>query len=203
MSTDAAILAGGQARRLGGRDKRTLVVGDRRILDRQVAALRPLTSRIVIVGGSPDPFIGLDLPIVQDRVPGAGVLGGVYTALADARAERVLVLACDMPFVTTEFLAFLAATGRSADVTVPRDGTGLHPLCAAWSAAVAPLVEELIRRGVRRVQDALGALRVHLVEGPVLQAFDPQGCLLRNVNTPDEYARAVAEGRRTSQDPES
>jgi molybdenum cofactor guanylyltransferase len=203
MSTDAAILAGGQARRLGGRDKRALVVGDQRMLERQVSALRPVAARIVIVGGSPDPFIGIDLPIVQDRVPGAGALGGVYTALADARAGRVLVLACDMPFVTTEFLAFLAASGRDADVTLPRDRHGLHPLCAAWSAGVAPGLEHLIRQGVRRVQEALGTLRLHVVEGPVLEAFDPEGRLLRNVNTPDDYARAVAEGGRGSQDPGS
>jgi molybdopterin-guanine dinucleotide biosynthesis protein A len=203
MNTEAAILAGGQARRLGGRDKRALLVGGRPILEHQVSALRPVVARIVIVGGPPDPFIGIDLPIVQDLVPGAGALGGIYTTPAGARAERVLVLACDMPFVTTEFLGFLATAGREADVTLPRDAHGLHPLCAAWSAAAAPAVGELVRSGVRKVRDALDVLRVHIVEGRELEAFDPEGRLLINVNTPGDHARAIEEGASGAQSPES
>ena len=191
MSTEAAILAGGQARRFGGRDKSALVVGGERILERQVAMLRPLAARIVIVGGPPERFIGIDLPVVQDLVPGAGALGAVYTALGQCRADRLLVLACDMPFVTTAFVAHLAATGRDADVTVPRDGHGLHPLCAAWSPGAAPVVADLLDRGERRVRAALARLRLHVVEGADLAAFDPDGRLLRNINTPDEYTRTL------------
>lgn len=193
MSTEAAILAGGQARRFGGRDKSALLVGGRRILERQVAMLRPLTQRIAIVGGPPERFIGMDLPVVQDLVAGAGALGGVYTALVQARADRVLVLACDMPFVTTAFLARLFATGRDADVTIPRDALGLHPLCAAWDPAAAPVVRELLDHGTRRVREALSRLRLHVIEGAALDAFDPDGRLLRNINTPEEYAAALAE----------
>ena len=52
---------------------------------------------------------------IADAVAGAGPLGGLYTALLDARHDRVLVLACDMPFVTTalfERARAESATGR-------------------------------------------------------------------------------------------
>src|SRR5882762_4393485 len=49
----AAILAGGQARRLGGRDKSALRVGAESILERQLAVLRALTPHILIVGHHP------------------------------------------------------------------------------------------------------------------------------------------------------
>src|SRR4051794_38889988 len=98
MLWDAHILAGGRARRLGGRDKGALVVGDRRILERQLAALEGRAARIVIVGG-PERHIG-GVEVVPDSLPDIGALGGLYTALVNATSERTLVMACDMPFVT-------------------------------------------------------------------------------------------------------
>lgn len=190
MLWDAHILAGGHARRLGGHDKGALVVGDRRILDRQLAALEGRAARIVIVGG-PERFGGASFEVIADCLPGVGALGGLYTALVSARSERTLVIACDMPFVTGEFLEHLATGGSDFDATMPRDRHGLHPLCAAYARSAAPVIRRAIDQGVRTIQDAIDPLRIHLVEGPALEAFDPDGRLLENINTPDDYARVV------------
>ncbi|HXE79862.1 MAG TPA: molybdenum cofactor guanylyltransferase [Vicinamibacterales bacterium] len=191
MAWDAAILAGGQARRFDGQDKSALPIAGRRLLDHQLAALTPLTPRIVIVGGSPERFAGTGVQTVPDLLPGIGPLGGLYTAL-EGGSERILVLACDLPFVTTAFLQYLLATGRDADATVPRTADGLHPLCAAYAKRAAPKIRRLIDEGVRQVQEAISSLRLHLVEGEALAAHDPDGRLLHNINTPDDYARAIA-----------
>src|SRR5688572_29989704 len=136
----AAILAGGRARRLGGLDKSGLTIGSgpsaQSILDRQLAVLGSLTTDILIVGGASPGRPGVT--VVQDRVAGAGALGGVYTALVEARSDQVLVIACDMPFLTAPFLAHLASLGGASDagsmvdVVVPRDRHGRHPLCASY-----------------------------------------------------------------------
>ena len=187
MFWDAHILAGGQARRLGRQDKSALVVGDRRILDWQLAALAGRAARIVLVGG-PERHIG-DVEVIPDRLPGTGALGGLYTALVSATSNRTLVLACDMPYVTGPFLEFLATTGCDCDATVPRDRLGLHPLCAVYARSAAPTIRRALDLGVRRVREAIAPLRMHLIEGPALEAFDREGRLLTNINTPDEYAR--------------
>lgn len=191
MAWDAAILAGGQARRFDGQDKSALPIAGRRLLHHQLAALRAITPRIVIVGGPAERFADAGVPVVPDRLPGLGPLGGLSTAL-DGASERLLVLACDLPFVTTAFLQYLLRTGRDADATVPRTADGLHPLCAAYARRTAPLMRRLIDEGVRQVQEALGSLRLHIVEGEALAAHDPDGRLLHNINTPDDYARAIA-----------
>src|SRR5215218_4755965 len=105
MIWDAHILAGGQARRLRGHDKGALVVGGQRIIDRQLAVLRGRAARIVVVGG-PERHLGDGIEVIPDRIPGIGALGGLYTALVSATAERTLVIACDMPFVTGPFLEY-------------------------------------------------------------------------------------------------
>src|SRR3954470_4123148 len=77
----AAILAGGRATRFGGRDKSALIVDGRTILDRQLAALTPLTGDVMIVGGAaPAPHRR-----IADCVPGCGPLGGLHAALTAAR----------------------------------------------------------------------------------------------------------------------
>jgi molybdopterin-guanine dinucleotide biosynthesis protein A len=188
---EAAILAGGHGRRLGGRDKSALVVDGERLLDRQLAALAPVASRVFIVGGPAERFGDRAVPVVEDLVPESGPLGGVYTALRTAQTPRVLVIACDMPFLTARFLEFLGTAGHGCDVALPRDGRGLHPLCASWSTSTAPVVERLLGEGVRAVRGALEALRLHIIEENALGAFDPDGRLLHNINTPDDLARAL------------
>lgn len=194
MHIEAAILAGGSARRFEGRDKGALQIAGAAILDRQLAAIREIADRLMVVGGAGGGFRA-GVETIPDEQAGLGPLGGVATALAHARTDRVLIVACDMPFLTPAFLGFLAGTGREADVTVPRNDRGVHPLCASWATAAGPAIRELLGQGVRRMGAALEALRVHFVEGETLAAFDPDGWLLHNINTPEDYRRACARRR--------
>ena len=97
-----------------------------------------------------------------------------------------------MPFLTAPFLEFLGAAGHGFDVAVPEDVRGRHALCAAWSAGAATTLERLLADGVRAVREALGRLRVHVIGADALRAFDPDGRLLHNINTPDDLARAIS-----------
>jgi molybdopterin-guanine dinucleotide biosynthesis protein A len=200
----AAILAGGQARRLGGRDKSALRVGADSILDRQLAVLRTLTPHILIVGsafadasadksavakGSADNG-RTNVRVVEDRIAGAGALGGLYTALIDAPTEQVLVIACDMPFISAPFLTALARLGAGVEAAIPRDRHGPHPLCASYQRRVAPRLKTRIDAGMLRIADALRELEVRDIGPDELTPFDPDGRLLLNVNTPADYERA-------------
>jgi len=188
----AAILAGGRARRLGGLDKSALLVDGRSILERELAAVRALTTDISIVANDPTRFAEVDVPVRPDLVPAAGALGGLYTAVASASTPLVLALACDMPFVTSAFLAHLVSLAEEADVVIPRDADGRHVLCGVFARRVGPHLREALDAGRLRVSDALAGLRVRAVGPDETAAFDPHGRLLLNVNTPDDYARATA-----------
>jgi molybdopterin-guanine dinucleotide biosynthesis protein A len=193
----AAILAGGQARRLGGLDKSALAVGaaggaPTSILERQLAVLRGLTPHILIVAREDSPARTVTVPVVCDRVAGAGALGGLYTALMDAPTEQVVVIACDMPFVTAPFLAHVAALGAdpAVDAVVPRDARGQHPLCASYRRRAAAALKRRIDLHQLRVLDALSDLTVRDLGPAELAPFDPDDRLLLNVNTPEDYTRA-------------
>jgi molybdopterin-guanine dinucleotide biosynthesis protein A len=129
-------------------------------------------------------------------VSGEGPLRGIYTALAATPAARVLVLACDLPFVTAGFLEHLVHADPEAALVVPRTARGLHPLCAVYARGCLPVVAEMLSRGELAVHGLTARVRTHVVPPAVVARFDPDDMLLHNVNTPGDLERAEAFARR-------
>lgn len=184
--TSAAILAGGRARRFGGADKTQLRIGGRTILDRQVEALRGVVDRLFLVGYRGAAPVPPSLTRIADRTADQGPLGGLEAALEAADTTPVLLLACDLPYVNTTFLAHLLALTADADAVVPRTERGYHPLCAAYTPACRWAVERRLREGQRRMVDLLDDLRVRVVEPEEIAMFGDGNRLLANVNSQAE-----------------
>ena len=181
----AAILAGGQATRFGGRDKSALTVEGRTILERQVAELLPLTSDLLIVGERTHHSAART---VADVVPGCGPLGGLHAALTHARGDAVFLVACDMPYVTTAFIAHLLQLAGEADIVVPQTERGYHPLCAVYTrACLEPIARRLAHRQLR-IRELAADLRTRVVTAEEIERFGHRHHLLANVNTPAEHA---------------
>lgn len=195
----AAILAGGRARRFGGTDKAALRLGAARVIDRQLAALSVVADDIAIVSNDPSRYAALQLPVFPDVIPGAGALGGVYTALVHARTDRVLIVACDLPFVSAAlFERLIDEMSGEHDAAIPRSPRGLEPLCALYHRRCAAAARARIDRGELQVSGLAQEIRVRELDAGVLAAYDPDGRLFVNINTPHDYARARAwiEGNR-------
>ena len=180
----AAILAGGQARRFGGRDKSALSVGGRRILERQLDQLRQLTDDILLVGARPHEEVP-GVHHVSDRIPDSGPLGGLDAALAAARDDRLIIVACDMPFITARFLESLVGLSDPVDAVVPQTERGYHPLCAVYRRSCHPaVIRRLVERRLKMLE-LFEDLRVHVVDRAHVATFGGEQ-VLANVNTPDE-----------------
>jgi molybdopterin-guanine dinucleotide biosynthesis protein A len=193
MQFSGAILAGGQASRLGGHAKALLPFDDGRIIDRQLAALREAVGagEVFIVANDAAVYTPLGVRVVGDRVRGAGALGGLLTAVAESVAPHTIVLACDLPFVTAAFARFLAEACQGWDVALPKTDDGYHPLCACWSRDALPELERRAAAGRRQIIGALSALRVREIRPGEVARFERMaGTLLFNVNTAHEYERA-------------
>lgn len=180
----AAILAGGQARRFGGRDKRGLVVDGRSILERQMAVLIELTRDILIVGASDATYPARSVP---DHIPGCGPLGGLHAALDAAEGDATIVIACDMPYLSTPFLECLLTLTRDADAVVPHTARGYHPLCAAYTRACLAPVAARLAEGRLKMVELFEDVRVRVVTADEIAAFGSSDRLLTNVNTPADY----------------
>ncbi len=186
-----ALLVGGRGRRLGGVDKSTLIVDGRTILARQLQEARAVTPQVIAVASAAGSGTTSDIPTVIDHFPGAGPLGALITAILDSPTDVTVVVAGDMPYVTGPFLAWLAGQCGESNLVLPRDAGGYHPLCAAYHRTAAPALQQALDSGERRVQTAVRALRTLVVGPEDYAAFDPEGRLLLNVNTPEDYHSAL------------
>src|SRR5215813_2504825 len=148
------VLAGGASSRFGT-DKALAQLNGKSILDRTCELVRTVTSDSRIVG-DPAKYSSPPCITVPDLWPGEGPLGGIITALEDARKANArpthcLIISCDMPFLTAGWLAYLCSHAASsrADIVVPKSERTLEPLCACWRVTAADSLRQLFESGVR------------------------------------------------------
>jgi molybdopterin-guanine dinucleotide biosynthesis protein A len=185
----AAIVAGGQARRFGGADKSRLIVEGRPIIVRQLDVLRRITSSVAIIANEAARFADLGLPVHADVIPDAGALGGLYTALVQATADRVLVVACDLPFLDERLLARLADLAGGADGAWVRSARGPEPFLACYRRSAQDAVRAELEAGHLRAGDLSRVLTLVELDESAVAEFGPVSRLLANVNTPGDHAR--------------
>jgi len=203
MRVRGAVLAGGAATRFEGRPKGLLEVGGRRVLDRVVdTVIAALGTRPILIANASDaPTWRPDLPCVTDVQPGAGSLGGIYTALtsaAETGGEPVLCVAWDMPFLERSLLAALVTEGAGFDAFLPMSGpaahgsAGLEPLCAVYGPACREPIERSLARGDLRAIAFHDSVRVGTLPLERVRAFGDPAVLFFNMNRPEDLERAEA-----------
>lgn len=191
------VLAGGRSSRMGA-DKAFLEIDGQTLLERTLAVMRAVCEAVTIVG-DPARFQELKTsqptPVVADIFPGCGPLGGIHAALAFSKAELNLMLAVDMPFVSSDLLAFLLETAQKNDalVTVPRIGDRFQPLCAVYRRAFSGVAESTLRTGKYKIESAFSGISVQVVDEGQLGACGFLERSFFNLNTPSD--RVIAEGR--------
>ncbi|MCV6586188.1 MAG: molybdenum cofactor guanylyltransferase MobA [Marinibacterium sp.] len=199
MSTrvPGVILAGGQARRMGGGDKGLRPLGQGTILSHVIARLAPQVGAMAInANGDPGRFADLGLPVVADSLadypgPLAGVLAGLDWA-ASIGADHIVTAAADTPFFPADLVARLQAAGDGmahplvlSATPDPERGINRHPTFGLWPVGLRDDLRAALQDGLRKVvlwTDAHDG-RVAMFDA---DPFDP----FFNVNTPQDLSRA-------------
>jgi molybdopterin-guanine dinucleotide biosynthesis protein A len=190
------VLAGGASLRFG-RDKALVEFAGKPLLVKICKVIKAATGSVHIVA-PPGRYAYLGIPIAEDRWPDEGPLGGIITAIHAAadhgnRCEWNLMVSCDMPFLTRDWLSYMVerALASDAEVIVPRSEHGLEPLCACWRTSAAPALEAAFNDGVRKVTEAMKRLRMEVLDETHWKRFDSAGRLFWNMNTPQDYQAAL------------
>ena len=196
-----AILTGGRSSRFGS-DKALAIVDGRAMARRVADALDDAgAAEVLAIGGDSVALAALGITPVADRRPGEGPLDGLITALGAATNDLVVVLACDLPFVTSELIGALVsavavgsgvggqarpdvalAGQRGPDVALAETDGRIEPLVGCWrTSSCLPVLEQAFATGQRAVHRALAGLSATAV------VASPETVV--NVNRTDDLER--------------
>jgi molybdopterin-guanine dinucleotide biosynthesis protein A len=180
------LLTGGTSRRMG-EDKARSAVGGVPMGALAGKALLEAASPVLCVG--PDPGLGLDTVEDDRRGPLAALAAGMRRLTDTGFAGPVLLVACDMPFLTAGLLALLARELGSAQAAVPLSGGRLQPLAACYAASVLPVAERLVAAGRLSMRSLMDEIDVHPV-GPESWSRLAGPEALTDVDTPADLRAA-------------
>jgi molybdenum cofactor guanylyltransferase len=209
------IQAGGRSSRMK-RDKAWLEIDGVPMIERAVAAAGPAAERLGIIVNAANPQIerykrlaeSSDARLIFDLHEHLGPLGGIHTALAHCGAgDSALILACDLPFITTELLSFLCDVHQSENtqsespqsairnpqsITVPLDQSNRpQPIVAIYDQSLEAVVRQMLAANELKVEllhSRVSTRRVGYAEFAHLR--DAERFFI-NVNTQEEYQAAL------------
>lgn len=189
-----AVLAGGANARFGGAPKGLATIDGRRVVDRVLDALASVVDERFLITG--DPAIreaAGNVVAYGDARPERGSLVGLHSALSHCRTAA-LVVAWDMPFVSSALLRHLRAIGeRTGAAAIPLGPSGPEPLCAYYPRAALQEVERQLNAGELRLSQLVASLgSAVLVPHDDVARFGPPESLFANVNTAADLAAARA-----------
>lgn len=185
------ILAGGQNRRMQGKNKALLTVGRLSIIERQIRLFEELFQEVILVSHHPLDFASWDGLIVGDILPHRGSLIGVHAGLFYARSERAFIAACDMPFIKPELVRLLVEEGGPQwDVVVPVTADGYQPLFAVYSKRCLQVIEDQVQQGAMKISRLYGRVKVKKIPEERLREVDPELISFFNINTDEDWQRS-------------
>lgn len=179
-----------------GYNKALLRVGGKTIMARVLASLQEVADSLLIVTNSPEEYALLNIPMTGDIFPGKGAFGGIYTALSASETLYSLVVACDMPFLNSGFLRYMAQVKEGYDIVIPKHSLGYEPLCAIYAKNCGPKIEHLLKAGRLKIAELFPMVRMRYVEEEEIKPYNSSGMLFFNVNNQEDYLLALrkAEG---------
>ena len=201
MTIAGIILAGGQARRMGGGDKALLRAGGNALLTHVIDRLRPQVDELAVnANGDPSRFAAFGLPVVPDTVEGfVGPLGGVLAGMrwaAERGHSHIVSAAADTPFFPSDLVAKLQAAKGDQPISMaatddPERGLSEHPTFALWPVNLADDLEHALTKG--NMRKVIVWTSRH---GCARAVFEGDGMPFFNVNTPEDLAEAerIAQG---------
>jgi molybdopterin-guanine dinucleotide biosynthesis protein A len=183
--TSWVILAGGQASRMGGKDKGLVELNNRPLIEHVIARLSPQTNDILINANRNHDIYQSYAPVFADQVAGfPGPMGGIHAGLSHAKQDWVGFVPCDSPQINTDLIErFCAAVSENSDILVAHDGHHQQPVFTLYHKRVLPKLTAFLERGDRKI-----ILLYQECNTAYVDFSDSPECFV-NLNTPEELAQ--------------
>ncbi len=183
-------MAGGRNSRMQ-KNKAFLELSGRSLVERSLEVLQSVFAEVLVSSNQPALFESYGVRVIPDLIKDQGPLGGLYSSLRAASHEVSFFVACDMPFIQTNVIRYLAQYIENFDIVVPRGEAGLHPLHAFYWRSCLPYIENNLKAHRFKIIDVYSSCRVRYVDLMELEDFGNVTRIFSNINTPEEWANVL------------
>lgn len=187
----AYILCGGKSSRFGS-DKALAAIGGRTLIEIVSGELKKVFDEIVLVVEEPGKYLFTGFESITDVYPNRGPLGGIHAALKHAPTEKVFIISCDMPLITSEIIRFIAGYKSEKEVVLPKAGVKNHYMCGIYSKKLLPVAEDLLEqtkdlKKSASPYDLMIKVGFEIIDFNLIPGFDVK-CFF-NLNSPDDLKK--------------
>lgn len=191
LEATGIILAGGKSSRMGT-NKALLKINGKTVIENVITELEPLVNHILIVTNSFEDYEFLNLPMVEDQWKEMGPLAGIHAGLRSSKSERNLIVACDMPFISSQLGEILLHQLDSYQAAVPEISGQLHPLFAAYRKEVKEEIQKALEKEQLRIRGIFRNIHVKIMNETDfgINGLEIEESALFNMNHPEEYEQA-------------
>jgi molybdopterin-guanine dinucleotide biosynthesis protein A len=186
----AVILAGGKSSRMGF-DKQLLQIENRYLLRLHGEVLGRSFGQLIVVTNTPELYRDTPFTVVSDEIRGGGPLSGIHVGLKTAASRYVYLLACDMPYVNLDYVAYMQGQlqGEAAAACVTRFGDWIEPFNAFYSRDLVPAIEDYLASGKKSLFEFLCSRNTLYIPEREARRFSPDWEMFVNLNTREEFER--------------
>jgi molybdopterin-guanine dinucleotide biosynthesis protein A len=168
-----------------GMEKSFLKIGGIRLIDRILGVYQEIFPEIIIVTNEPLAYTEFTKTIiVTDIYKEKEALGGIYTGLFFASHDYSFVAACDMPFLSKDFIIFLTEQADKYDIVVPQLSDGFQPLHAVYFQNCLSPIKRLLIANKLKITGFYKEMRLLSIPEEKIKPFNKDGRLFLNINTP-------------------
>lgn len=184
FSITGVILAGGQARRMGGEDKGLILFNNKPLIAHVIDALKPQVDKLIInANRNIERYQAFNYPVISDSLADfCGPLAGMLSAMQSVDTDYILTAPCDSPNVSPQLRQRMMETllKEQVDIAVAHNGDRLQPVFCLISCRLKTDLESYLQQGGRKIDTWLASHGMAVVD------FSDQADSFINVNHPED-----------------
>ena len=181
------ILAGGKSSRMGT-DKGLLFLNGKLIIQTIIEQLQTVVHKTCIVSNNAE-YKKFGLEVIPDLIKDKGPAGGIFTALSHTASERIFVVSCDMPFITSDAIQFVIEESAHYQITLPVFNSRMQTLFGVYSKNCLPLWQQLMEKGMIKLQEMVTHFELKKIAVEKNELF--VDLLFTNINDENDFKQAL------------
>ena len=171
-----------------GTDKGLLLFKGKTMIENIMDTLAQVFERIIIVSNNIE-YEKLGVKVINDEIKGIGPAGGIHAALNDANTQKIFIMSCDMPFVTTGSISYMIENSTGSQITIPVYRGKIQPLFGVYSKNCLPLWKQLIEQGITKLQEMVTHFDLSKINVDQEKIFNE--VVFMNVNDKNDLTKAI------------